>query len=105
MERKNHIPLPTSQQILEQTGRDFVSTIRGNFKVKKNAKMQPSPDSPLTLPKQEEGSTSSFDGAVEEGRFIDDVKPDGAGKLTYSGKEFKSLLYFQIVFTTTTTSK
>lgn len=55
--------------------------------------MQSSPDSPLTLPKQEEGSTSSFDGAVEEGRFIDDVKPDGAGKLTYSGKEIKSLLY------------
>ena len=48
--------------------------------------MQPSPDSPLTLPKQEEGSAGSFDGAVEEGRFINDVKEDGTEKSSFSGK-------------------
>ena len=52
--------------------------------------MQPSPDSPLTLPKQEEGS---FDGAVEEGRFINDVKEDGTEKSSFTGKKFNSLLY------------
>ena len=55
--------------------------------------MQPSPDSPLTLPKQEEGSIGSFDSAVEEGRLIADLKEDNSEKSSFTGKNFKSLLY------------
>ena len=55
--------------------------------------MQPSPESPLTLPKQEESSAGSLEGSVEEGRFMSDSKQDGAEKSSFSGKEFNSMLY------------
>ena len=55
--------------------------------------MQPSPNSPLTLPKQEDGSNSSFDGQSEEGRFIGDIKQDGSDKGSFSGKKFNFWLY------------
>ena len=93
MERKNHFSQPASQQIFEQTGRELITTIRGNLKLKRDIKMQPSPESPLTLPKQEEGSTGSFDGAVEEGRLIADLKEDSLEKNSFTGKNLQSLLY------------
>ena len=93
MERKNHFPLAASQQIFEQTGRELTSAIRGNLKLKRDTKMQPSPDSPLTLPKQEEGSTGSFEGAGDEGRLVPDFKEDSSERSSFTGKKFKSLLY------------
>ncbi len=101
MERKNHFPLTNAQPIPEHSSRELVSTIRGKTELKVQPKMQPSPNSPLTLPKQEENSSGSYDGHSEEGRFIDDMKSDGNEKGSFTGKKFNfdslcSKLYLQL---------
>eukprot|EP00794_Sanderia_malayensis_P007252 gene7252-8060_t len=84
MERKNHFPLTNTQPIVEHSSSEHVSTLRGKIDLKRLPKMHPSPNSPLTLPKQEESSASSFDGQSEEGRFIDDMKSDGNEKGSFT---------------------
>ena len=93
MERKNHFTLPTSQALLEPTDREYISAIRDSYKLKTHSKMQPSPNSPLTLPKQEEGLSGPYDGVVDEGRLIGDIKSDITEKSSFSGEKFNFWLY------------